>query len=188
MMGVPLAELVDEIVPHTAEHAVPPCVSVQLTPLLAGSLVTVAVNCCVRFTGRSRAPAGAIDTAMGGTVTVAAADAEGLETEVAVMVTVKLLAGGVVGAVYVVAAPLAVPVGKTEPHGVGEHDTVQLTPLFAGSLLTVAVNCAVAAACTDAEFGVTTTETPGIVMVTEPDTVGSLTEAAVTVTCKSLNG
>ena len=98
MMGVPLAELVDEIVPHTAEHAVPPCVSVQLTPLFAGSLVTVAVNCCVRFTG-SRAPAGAIDTAVRGTVTLAAADAEGLETEVAVTVTVKLLAGGVVGAV-----------------------------------------------------------------------------------------
>src|SRR6266852_4459473 len=97
-MGVPLAEMVDEIVPHTAEHTVPPCVSVQVTPLLAGSLLTVAVNCCVRFAG-SRVPAGAVDTVIAATVTLAEADAEVLETEVAVMVTVKLLAGGVVGAV-----------------------------------------------------------------------------------------
>jgi hypothetical protein len=48
----------------------------------------------------------------------------------------------------VVATPLAVALGETAPHGVGEHDTVQVTPLFAGSLVTVAVTCVVAPACT----------------------------------------
>jgi hypothetical protein len=61
----------------------------------------------------------------------------------------------------VVAAPLAVAVGETVPHGVGEQDTVQVTPLFAGSLMTVAVNCAVAPACTVPVFGVTETPIAG---------------------------
>ena len=38
--------------------------------------------------------------------------------------------------------------GKTVPHIVAEHDTVQMTPLFAKSLVTVAVTCVVAPACT----------------------------------------
>jgi hypothetical protein len=98
VIGVPLAELVDEIVPHTAEHAVPPCVSVHVTPLLAGSLLTVPVNCWAMFNGSS-APPGAADTVIAGTVTNAEADAEVLVTEVAVMVTIKSAEGGVLGAV-----------------------------------------------------------------------------------------
>src|SRR5258708_5670775 len=69
-------------------------------------------------------------------------------TEVAVSVTFKSLADEVVGAVNVTAAPLPVAVGETEPHGVAEHDTIHVTPLPAESLLTVAVNCAVAPGCT----------------------------------------
>ena len=61
-----------------------------------------------------------------------------------------------------VAIPLAVAVGETVPQGVGEQDTVQVTPLFAGSLVTVAVNCAVAPACTVAVLGVTETVTLGL--------------------------
>jgi hypothetical protein len=45
--GLPLAVVADAIVPQPGEQPVPPCVSVQVTPLLLGSLVTVAVNCCV---------------------------------------------------------------------------------------------------------------------------------------------
>ena len=92
---MPLAEVVAEIVPHAGEHAVTPCVSVHVTPLLAGS--TVAVNSCATFSGR-RAPAG-VSAIAAGRVTVAEADAAVLATEVAVIVTVKSAAGGVVGAV-----------------------------------------------------------------------------------------
>jgi hypothetical protein len=87
----------------------------------------------------------------------------------------------------VVATPLAVVVGETVPHGVGEQDTVQVTPLFAESLVTVAVNCDVAPACTVAVLGVTETETvlAGIVMVAEAAFDESATEVAVTVTVKA---
>jgi len=61
----------------------------------------------------------------------------------------------------VVAAPLAVAVGETVPHGAAEHDTIQVTPLFVESLATVAVNWAVAPAWTVAVGGVTETETTG---------------------------
>jgi hypothetical protein len=71
----------------------------HVTPLFAGSLVTVAVNfdvappCTVPVLGRTETPTPA------GTVMVAEAAAEVLATEVAVMVTVKVLVGGVIGAV-----------------------------------------------------------------------------------------
>lgn len=56
VVGVPLAVLAGVIVPHAGEQAVPPCVSVQLTPWLLESLLTVAVNgvafnAAVAFTG-----------------------------------------------------------------------------------------------------------------------------------------
>ena len=85
--------------PHASEHAVPPCVSVHVTPLIAGSLVTVAVNlaaapaCTVAVLGETETAIAAV------TIMVAEADAEVLATEVAVMVIVKLFVGGVVGAV-----------------------------------------------------------------------------------------
>ena len=45
MVAVPLGVLAGEIAPHTAaEQVIVPCVRVQLTPLLPGSLPTIAVN------------------------------------------------------------------------------------------------------------------------------------------------
>jgi hypothetical protein len=131
-------------VPHgAAEHD-----TVHVTPLFAESLVTVAVNIAVA-PSCTVAVLGVTETAVpAGTVIVADFDTEVLATEVAVMVTVKLLAGGVVGAVYIVATPLAVALGETAPHGAAEHDTVHVTPLFTESLVTVAVTWVVAPACT----------------------------------------
>ena len=74
------------------------------------------------------------------------------------------------------------------PHGVGEHDTVHVTPLFAGSLVTVAVNLAVAPACTVAVLGATETAIPGITTVAKDDTEVLATEVAVIVTVKLLAG
>ena len=59
-------------------------------------------------------------------------------TDVAFTVTV-LPVGGVAGAVYVVAAPLAVGVGLNEPQLELPQLTDQVTPLPEGSLATVAV-------------------------------------------------
>ena len=56
-------------------------------------------------------------------------------TEVAVIFALVALAG----AVYVVATPLAVDWGATEPQVAASHVTVQLTPLLLESLSTVAV-------------------------------------------------
>jgi len=86
------------IVPHPGEHGVPLCVSVQLTPLLLGSFVTVAVNCCVPVTP-TLAVAGETDTpAAAVTVTVAVADLVVSATDVATTVTFGF-AGIVDGAV-----------------------------------------------------------------------------------------
>ena len=74
------------------------------------------------------------------------------------------------------------------PHGVGEHDTVHVTPLFAGSLVTVAVNLAVAPACTVAVLGATETAIPGITTVAKADAEVLVTDVAVMVTVKLLAG
>ena len=163
--------------------------TVHVTPLFAESLVTVAVNFAVALVC-TVAVLGVTETAIAaGIRMVAEADAELLATEVAVMVTVKLLAGGAAGAVKAVATPLAVAVGETVPHGVGEHDTVHVTPWFAGSLVTVAVNLAVALACTAAVLGETETAiAAGTVMVAEFDTEVLAAEVAVMVTVKLLVG
>ena len=87
MAGLPLAVIAGAIVPQLGEHTAPPCVSVQLTPLLLGSFVTVAVNCCIAFT-LTFAVVGEMETAMGGkTVTVAVADFVVSATEIAETVT-----------------------------------------------------------------------------------------------------
>lgn len=87
-----------------------------------------------------------------------------------------------------VAAPLAVAVGETVPHGVAEHDTAQVTPMFDGSLVTVAVNCPVAPAATVVLLGATETVIPETVMLAVPDTEVFVTEVAVMVTNKSPAG
>jgi hypothetical protein len=72
-----------------------------------------------------------------------------------------------------VGTPLAVDVGDTEPQDGAEHETVQVTPLFAESFATVAVNCCVPLACTVAEVGETVTVSGGLVaeMPLHPDNV-----------------
>jgi len=77
--------------------------------------------------------------------------------DVAVTVTAESLIGGVLGAVYVVTAPLAVDLGDSEPQGGVGHDSVQVTPLFAESLDTVALICCVPLACIVADAGETAT-------------------------------
>jgi len=85
--AVPLEVVAGAMVPQPGEHDVPLCVSVQLTPLLPASFVTVAVNCWVPVTG-TLAVAGETETAMGGVmVIVAAADFVVSATETAVTVT-----------------------------------------------------------------------------------------------------
>ena len=126
-------------------------------------------------------------TVIAGTVIVAEAAASELATEVAVTVTGKSLGGGP-GAVYMVAAPLAVEVGETLPQGEGEQDTVQLTPLLLESPATVAVNCVVPVPGTLADVGATLTATEGTVMVVGADFVLSVTEVPVSVTAVLLAG
>jgi|SRR5713101_3174359 len=161
----------------------------QVTPLFAGSLFTVATilgtvwaNCTV--------DAGAVTaTEIARTVIVAEEDAAASATEVAVIVTCKSEGGGVDGAVYVVAAPLAVVVGEIFPQGAGEHDTLQLTPLLLGSLVTVAtIFGTTEPACTDEIGTVTEIMIEGTVIVTVADFVASARDVAVTVTVRSLAG
>ena len=86
------------------------------------------------------------------------------------------------------AAPLAVLAGVIVPHP-GEHGiplcvSVQFTPLFLGSFVTVAVNCCVAFTLTLALDGETVTPIGGAtVTVAAANFVVSATEVAVTVTC-----
>jgi hypothetical protein len=98
VVGLPLGVLEGAMLPQPGEQAVAPCASVHVTPLLAGSLATVAVNCSTVFSGRS-ALTGAAETLTAETITVVKLDTALLKTEVAVMVIVKSLAGGVGGAV-----------------------------------------------------------------------------------------
>jgi len=130
---------------------------------------------------------GSVFTTIAGTVTDADPRAGESATEVAVMVTCKSLAGGG-GAVYVVAAPLAVVAGEKLPQGVGAQDTVHATPLLLVSLPTVAINSAVPFASAVAADGVTLIVTDGTVITAALDFVGSATEVAVRVTFKSLAG
>jgi len=110
------------------------------------------VNACVPA-ACTVAEVGETDTVTGWTVTVADADFDISSTELAVMVTVRLLAGALAGALYVAEVPvilLRVPAPEA-----GER--VQVTPLLSESLVTVAVNACVPAACTVAEVGETET-------------------------------
>ena len=123
-----------------------------------------------------------------GTVTVAEAVLFVSLIEVATKVTVRLLAGGLFGAVYVADSPLAVVVGETLPHAVAEHVTAQVTPWFPGSFATVAVNCAPTATCTVAALGAMDRVIARSVTFAETDLDGSATEVAVIVTVRSLAG
>jgi hypothetical protein len=154
----PLAVEVGDTVPHCAAEQL----TVQFTPALAGSKLTDALNCVVPPTWTA-AVVGATETVMASTVMVADADFEVSATAVAVRVTFRSLTGGVLGAEYVTTAPLAVALGETEPHGCTEHDTTQVTPLFAESLPTVALKFVVVPICKVVEVGESETLTGSVV-------------------------
>jgi hypothetical protein len=86
----------------------------------------------------------------------------------------------------VVAAPLAVVAGLKLPHCELPQLTLQVTPAFAESPVTVAMTLAVAAVVIDEGGGVVSaTEMEGVavmVMEADADLVGSVAEVAVTVT------
>ena len=180
---MPLAVLLGATVPHAGEQEIPPWVRVQVTPLFAGSFRTVGAYCCVALTGM-RAELGETETLIARTVMVAEPDFDVSATEVAVMVTCKLLSGGLAGALYV--TELLVTLLRVPAPDVG--DMVQVTPLLLGSKLTVAVKDSVPPACTRAALGVRETVIAGTLTVAEPDFDGSATEVAVMVTVTSLAG
>jgi hypothetical protein len=156
-----------------------------VTPAFVGSLLSMAVNCWVAFTGMS-ALVGVTETVIALTITCAKFDAPVLNTEVAVMVTARSSAGGVLGAVYVVATPFSVAAGEIVPHGPGSHDRFKVTPLFVGSLATLATNWDVPPACTSPVLCESIeTEVPGTRKLTPLAAVVSATEVAVTTTLKS---
>lgn len=93
MAGLPLNVAAGAIVPQPGEHGAPACARVQVTPRLPASLLTVAVKFCVPLTG-TLALLGETATVMAGTVIVAEPDLVVSAAEVAVMVTVRVLAGG----------------------------------------------------------------------------------------------
>jgi hypothetical protein len=114
----------------------------HVTPALLESPMTVAMNCCFPPEG-TEAVAGASVTSTEGTVIVAEADSVGSLIKVAVSVTIRLVAGGVGGAAYVVLVP---EVGETAPHEAAEQVIVQFT--FVGFPNSIATNSIVAPACT----------------------------------------
>jgi len=86
-----------------------------------------------------------------------------------------------------VGAPLAVEAGETDPHAEAEQETVQVTPLLAGSLLTAAVKACVPPAGTLAEAGEIVTVMGGggvTVTVAEADLLEYATLLVVTVTVR----
>jgi hypothetical protein len=109
------------------------------TRLFAGSLLTAAVICDVPPAPTGFTDAERLTTIPVPRMSVTEADFVLSANEVATIVTVIWLAGGVLGAVYVVAAPLAVVVGETVPHGAEEQLTLHVTPMFEESLITCAV-------------------------------------------------
>jgi len=81
----------------------------------------------------------------------------------------------------VAGVPLAVEAGEIVPHGGEAQSRVQVTPLFDGSLATVAVNCAVVPTGTVAGLGATDTAIAGGVTVTVAEADAVLEAAAVAV-------
>jgi hypothetical protein len=104
MVAVPVAVVAAETVPHPGEHETPFCVSVQLALTFAlESLVIVEVNgvafnAAVAPTGIIALP-GEISTVMAGTLICIEPCWAGFDCELAITLTNKSLAGGLVGAV-----------------------------------------------------------------------------------------
>ena len=123
----PLAVWSGEKLPQsTVEQSVPGTDIVQLTPAFAGSFVTVATKLC---------PLPSSIVVVGGSmeiemdpVMVTIADAVFVPSATEVAVSVTLSGRSLIGAVYVVEAPLAVEAGETDPHDDVEQDTFHFTP------------------------------------------------------------
>jgi hypothetical protein len=145
VVGAPLGVAAEETDPQLA----PSQVMLQVTPLPDESLLTVALNCAVAC-GCTVAEDWERETLMAGTVIATEADFPVSATALAVRVTIIVTPGGP-GAVYVVGAPLGVAVEETDPQLAPLQVMLQVTPLPDESLLTVALNCAVACGCTVAE-------------------------------------
>jgi hypothetical protein len=166
--------------------------ALQFTPAAPTSFVTVAVT--FSFCPSVSPPRfGEIvtlifPTGMLVSVIAAAADFVPSLTDVAVSVTTAGV-GTLAGAVYVIPAPEALAFAESVPQAVPAQPTplsVQLTPLFCASFVTVALNpCVPPAACTLAVFGETATAITGgavIVIVAPADLLASATAVAVTIT------
>ncbi len=89
MVATPLAVVVGETVPTDAD---------QVTPPFAGSFMTFAVSCAMA-PANNMVELEATETVIPDVVTVAEADIEELVTEVALIVTVRMPAGGLLGGV-----------------------------------------------------------------------------------------
>jgi hypothetical protein len=168
-----------------------PLVADHITPADATSFVTVAANasdCPSVNPPRFGVSVTLIGAPVGVTVIVAVPAFVLSATEVAVSVTVAD-DGTLTGAVYVTAAPDALVVGATVPHVAPLQpvpDTVQLTPLFCESFVTVAAKFAVAPTVTLAVVGKIATPIAGAAVVTVIPAaarfVGSVTDVAVSIT------
>src|SRR5215831_20964566 len=183
VVGLPLEVAAGDTAPQV-EQAAEARLRVQLTPELAESFPTVAVNGREELSGIR---AGETETVIAGTVTEAVAVAPLKATEVAVTVTARS-AGGGAGAVYVFGVPLAVGPAGIEPHGAGAQETLQVTPLLVGSLLTVAVNGSVLVPSTLAVEGATVTCTPRTCIVPDAEMEELAVDVAVKVTVRPAKG
>jgi hypothetical protein len=88
----------------------------------------------------------------------------------------------------VTGAPLADVDAESVPQDDEEQVTVQVTPLFAKSFVTVAVSGTAAPGCTVAVPGTTETLIPGMVTFADAVATALETEVAVMVTAKSPTG
>jgi hypothetical protein len=175
-MGVPEALVAADKPPQVAPpHSAP--ARVHVTPAFEGSPVTVAVKVVVAFTATvavdcdnvTETPAGGADEPI---VIAAEADFVPSLTDVAVIVAVAEF-GAVAGAVYVTAVPDALEVAETEPHPFAvAQESPHVTPLFALSFVTVAVNACVFPTPIVAVVGATLTaigvEAPPLLVVAVP--------------------
>lgn len=168
--------------------------SVQLTPPLFVSLVTVAVNGVpVVLPAAMLAVGGTTFTEIGGVIVIVAAlDLVASATEVAVSVIVNVVAAED-GAVYVMGVPETLEDVERVPQVVvpvqvrPADESVHFTPALLESFVTVAVNRTPVGllAAIFAVPGATITVMAGVtVMVAELDLVESVTEVAVSLTVR----
>ena len=130
------------MVPHVAPEQPLP-VTVQVTPKLPGSLVTVAVNCSVPLT-ETVPEVGDTETETAGVVMVTVVDADLVLSATLVAVTVTVFGdGAVAGAVYKPLAEIVPHAGPAQPAPVTVHVTAVLE-----LPVTVALNCCALPACT----------------------------------------